>query len=112
MVDCLIEIPLPGRAFCASDGDAAQLAPSMVMPTFVAGPENRLARKRGRPNDPHGTGSIRSTASRITARKLSRFTAQAAPARLTSHAASCEPGKSATAQTAPSTSPPATFATC
>jgi chromosomal replication initiator protein len=42
VVDCLIEIPLPGRAFCATDGDAAKLVPSMVMPTFVAGPENRL----------------------------------------------------------------------
>jgi chromosomal replication initiator protein len=42
VVDCLIEIPLPGRAFCASDGAAAHLASSMVMPTFVAGPENRL----------------------------------------------------------------------
>jgi chromosomal replication initiator protein len=42
VVDCLIEIPLPGRAFCASNGDVAHLASSMVMPTFVAGPENRL----------------------------------------------------------------------
>jgi len=42
VVDCLIEIPLPGRAFCACDGDVAKVASSMVMPTFVAGPENRL----------------------------------------------------------------------
>jgi chromosomal replication initiator protein len=42
VVDRLIEIPLPGRAFVGSPARGAKSPPTMVMPTFVAGPENRL----------------------------------------------------------------------
>ena len=42
VVDRLIEIQLPGRAFSGSPALGAKSAPTMVMPSFVAGPENRL----------------------------------------------------------------------
>jgi chromosomal replication initiator protein len=42
VVDRLIEIQLPGRAFSGSPALGAKSAPTMVMPTFVTGPENRL----------------------------------------------------------------------
>jgi chromosomal replication initiator protein len=38
VVDCVVEIPLPGRTFCGSTARAVPI----TMPTFVAGPENRL----------------------------------------------------------------------
>jgi chromosomal replication initiator protein len=42
VVDRLIEIQLPGRAFSGSPALSAKSERTMVMPTFVAGPENRL----------------------------------------------------------------------
>jgi chromosomal replication initiator protein len=42
VVDCLIEIPLPGRTFVAPPARAAGRPAEMTLPSFVAGPENQL----------------------------------------------------------------------
>jgi len=42
VVDCLIEIPLPGRTLGSTTAKAADRPTSSTLPSFVAGPENRL----------------------------------------------------------------------
>lgn len=42
MVDHLLEIPLPGRSFASSRVEAQDTAADATLPSFVAGPENRL----------------------------------------------------------------------
>ncbi|MEX2315935.1 MAG: DnaA/Hda family protein [Pirellulales bacterium] len=43
VVEQLIEIPLPGRTFASPTGDAFARGPGATLPSFVAGPENRVA---------------------------------------------------------------------
>jgi chromosomal replication initiator protein len=42
VVDHITEIPLPGRTVVASTGDSTDRATGITLPSFVAGPENRL----------------------------------------------------------------------
>ncbi len=42
MLDCVTEIPLPGRMFAPPDALAQSSAARTPLPAFVAGPENRL----------------------------------------------------------------------
>lgn len=42
MVDHLLEIPLPGRSFASSRVEAQDAPADVTLPSFVAGPENRL----------------------------------------------------------------------
>jgi chromosomal replication initiator protein len=42
VVEQLIEIPFPGRSFTAPAGDPRDRRPSARLPSFVAGPENRV----------------------------------------------------------------------
>lgn len=42
MVDHITDIPLPGRAFASPRAEATGRAAEVALPTFVAGPENRL----------------------------------------------------------------------
>jgi chromosomal replication initiator protein len=42
MLDCVTEIPLPGRILSTTSGPARAARPPDPMPAFVAGPENRL----------------------------------------------------------------------
>src|SRR5689334_7928030 len=42
MLDCVIEIPLPGRILATPGGASRTSTPCAPLPAFVAGPENRL----------------------------------------------------------------------
>jgi chromosomal replication initiator protein len=68
VVDCLIEIPLPGRTLRSAPAHAAGHPANMSLPSFVAGPENHLVAtavsrllEAGR-QPPHGQSGRRSTA--------------------------------------------------